>query len=312
MSDTGTSGAAAGSDGWPALRVADWTDTRDTLHMWTQIVGKIRLAQAPMVNHWWQVTLYVTPRGLTTSAHPVRATGCSTSSSTSSTTAPDPHERRRRRARSRSSPSPSPTSTPRRWRRCASSGIDVRDPAGPNEVEPAIPFAEDTEHASYDPAAAAAVLAAAGAGRPRAAASSAPRFVGKVSPVHFFWGALRPGRAPGSPAGTAPRHPGGAPNCARLGHGGGLLARAEQLRVLARRRRGRRVLRLRLSRARRLRRPRRSRPTARSTTPTTASSCCRTRRCAPRPTLTRAAGVPADDLRGGRRPRRLGPCGAGA
>ncbi|MGW3860994.1 DUF5996 family protein, partial [Streptomyces sp. NPDC005047] len=40
---------------WPSLRVADWTETRDTLHMWTQIVGKLRLAHAPMVNHWWQV-----------------------------------------------------------------------------------------------------------------------------------------------------------------------------------------------------------------------------------------------------------------
>ena len=48
---------------WPALRVADWTATRDTLHMWTQIVGKIRLAHAPLVNHWWQVTLYVSMRG---------------------------------------------------------------------------------------------------------------------------------------------------------------------------------------------------------------------------------------------------------
>src|SRR3954452_11310895 len=56
--------------GWPALRLEDWTDTRETLHRWTQVVGKIRLAQAPMVNHWWQVTLYVTPRGLTTSSMP--------------------------------------------------------------------------------------------------------------------------------------------------------------------------------------------------------------------------------------------------
>lgn len=48
---------------WPALRVDDWTDTRDTLHMWVQIVGKIRLACSPLINHWWQVTLYVTPRG---------------------------------------------------------------------------------------------------------------------------------------------------------------------------------------------------------------------------------------------------------
>ena len=60
----------AGSGAWPQLRVADWTATRDTLHLWTQVVGKIRLAKAPMVNHWWQVPLYVTPRGLTTSGVP--------------------------------------------------------------------------------------------------------------------------------------------------------------------------------------------------------------------------------------------------
>src|SRR3954451_853135 len=55
---------------WPALRVEDWTATRETLHRWMQIVGKVRLAQAPMINHWWQVTFYVTPRGLTTSSMP--------------------------------------------------------------------------------------------------------------------------------------------------------------------------------------------------------------------------------------------------
>ena len=57
---------------WPRLRVQDWTETRDTLHMWTQIVGKIRLVNAPLLNHWWQVTLYVSPRGLTTSTIPYR------------------------------------------------------------------------------------------------------------------------------------------------------------------------------------------------------------------------------------------------
>jgi hypothetical protein len=60
-------------DVWPGLRVDDWASTRDTLHMWMQIVGKIRLAHAPLLNHWWQVTLYVTPRGLTTSAIPYRS-----------------------------------------------------------------------------------------------------------------------------------------------------------------------------------------------------------------------------------------------
>src|ERR1700686_67 len=55
---------------WPELPPATWRDTYATLHMWTQIVGKTRLAFAPMENHWWQVALYVTPRGLTTSAMP--------------------------------------------------------------------------------------------------------------------------------------------------------------------------------------------------------------------------------------------------
>src|SRR3954451_5085396 len=57
---------------WPRLRVAGWADTKDTLHMWTQIVGKIRMAHAPAVNHWWHVTLYPSARGLTTSAVPYR------------------------------------------------------------------------------------------------------------------------------------------------------------------------------------------------------------------------------------------------
>ena len=58
------------ASGWPSLRVDDWTPTRDTLHMWAQIVGKIRMAHMPLINHWWQVTLYVSPRGLTTGAIP--------------------------------------------------------------------------------------------------------------------------------------------------------------------------------------------------------------------------------------------------
>ena len=64
--------SASGSE-WPSLRVDDWTETRDTLHMWAQIVGKIRLTHAPLVNHWWQCTLYVSSRGLTTTAIPYGA-----------------------------------------------------------------------------------------------------------------------------------------------------------------------------------------------------------------------------------------------
>ncbi|MPZ08479.1 MAG: hypothetical protein GEU26_19060, partial [Nitrososphaeraceae archaeon] len=57
-------------DSWPELPLSEWKDTLATLHMWTQIVGKIRLKLNPLVNHWWNVPLYVTPRGLTTSAIP--------------------------------------------------------------------------------------------------------------------------------------------------------------------------------------------------------------------------------------------------
>src|SRR5918911_5020862 len=57
---------------WPSLPLEEWEDTRATLHMWTQVVGKVRLAQTPVVNHWWNVPLYVTARGLTTSAMPYK------------------------------------------------------------------------------------------------------------------------------------------------------------------------------------------------------------------------------------------------
>ena len=59
-------------ESWPDLPLSAWKDTRDTLHMWMQIVGKVRLELTPVVNHWWNVPLYVTPRGLATSAMPYR------------------------------------------------------------------------------------------------------------------------------------------------------------------------------------------------------------------------------------------------
>src|ERR1051325_3968048 len=58
------------SESWPALPLEEWKDTYSTVHMWTQVLGKIRLALAPHVNHWWQTTLYVSARGLTTSPIP--------------------------------------------------------------------------------------------------------------------------------------------------------------------------------------------------------------------------------------------------
>lgn len=201
-------GSTAGS--WPSLRVEDWTETRDTLHMWTQIVGKIRLAHAPLVNHWWQVTLYVSPRGLTTSAIPygtgafdvefdfvdhqlvVRSSGG-------------------QRQTVALEAKPTADFYAQTMAALDTLGIDAPIQARPNEVEPAIPFAEDHEHASYDPGAAhlfwRQLLQA-----NRVIGEFRSHFVGKVSPVHFFWGSmdLACTRFSGRPA---PPHPGGAPNC---------------------------------------------------------------------------------------------------
>ncbi|MBN9111619.1 MAG: hypothetical protein J0I34_22900 [Pseudonocardia sp.] len=198
------------TDAWPALKVADWTATRDTLHMWTQIVGKIRMAHAPLVNHWWQVTLYVSPRGLTTSAIPFRS-----GSFDIEFDFVDHHLRIRSSDGGTREIALVPMSVAEFHDRTLAAlgelGIEATISAGPNEVDPAIPFAEDHEHASYDPQAAhlfwRQLLAA-----DRVMAEFRSHFVGKVSPVHFFWGAmdLACTRFSGRPA---PTHPGGAPNC---------------------------------------------------------------------------------------------------
>jgi hypothetical protein len=195
---------------WPRLRVSDWAATRDTLHMWTQIVGKVRLAHAPMLNHWWQVTLYVSPRGLTTSAIPYRdgafdiefdfvehllRVRASTGGERHVVLEPKPVERFHAETMGA----------------LDELGITPRIHGRPNEVDPAIPFADDREHASYDPHAArlfwGQLLRAS-----RVIGEFRSRFVGKASPVHFFWGSfdLACTRFSGRPA---PPHPGGMPNC---------------------------------------------------------------------------------------------------
>jgi hypothetical protein len=72
MTDTQPTDTADTTDSWPSIRLAEWKDTYATLHMWTQIVGKIRLALTPRMNHWWNVPLYVSSCGLTTSIIPYR------------------------------------------------------------------------------------------------------------------------------------------------------------------------------------------------------------------------------------------------
>ncbi|MER7014982.1 DUF5996 family protein [Saccharopolyspora sp. NPDC000359] len=198
------------TEAWPSLPVDDWVGTRDTLHMWTQVVGKIRLAQAPMSPHWWQVVLYVTPRGLSTSSiphgrrlfdvefdfvdHQLRVR-CS-----------DGGERR---------VALEPKSVAEFHRelvaKLAELDLEVTFDPRPVEVERAIPFAEDTEHCSYDPDHAQRFWAQLVATH-RVLSQFRSRFVGKVSPVHFFWGAMDMACTRFSGR-TAPPHPGGAPNC---------------------------------------------------------------------------------------------------
>ena len=195
---------------WPPLPFAGWQDTCATLHLWTQIVGKTRLALAPMENHWWQVALYVTPRGLTTSAMP-----CGTRTFAAEFDFLDHHLHLRvSDGTERALPLvPRPVAEFHAAYMAALTGLglDVRIRPVPVEVPLAIPFAEDRVHASYDPEAATRfwrLLVQADRVMKRFRA----RFVGKASPVHFFWGSfdLAATRFSGR---SAPRHTGGAPNC---------------------------------------------------------------------------------------------------
>ncbi|MFD8731560.1 DUF5996 family protein [Streptomyces sp. NPDC059611] len=201
---------AQAATNWPILRVADWTATRDTLHMWTQIVGKIRMAHAPMVNHWWQVTLYVSPRGLTTSTIPYRSGAFEIEFDFVG------HRLEVRSSDGGAAGFPlRPMAVAEFYAQVLHTlgtlGIEAPIHPRPNEVEPAIPFAEDREHASYDAEAAnlfwRQLLQA-----NRVMGEFRSHFIGKVSPVHFFWGAmdLACTRFSGR---EAPPHPGGAPNC---------------------------------------------------------------------------------------------------
>ena len=195
----------AGS-GWPELRIQDWAGTRDTLHLWTQIVGKIRMAHAPMLNHWWQVTLYVTPRGLTTSSIPY-GHGAFDMEFDFCRARPALAHQQRLSANVNLSPKPVAEFHAETFDALGRLGIETAIRAVPDEVARAIPFAEDYLHASYDGEAARLfwhqLIQA-----DRLLNRFRSRFIGKVSPVHFFWGGmdLACTRFSGRPA---PRHPGG-------------------------------------------------------------------------------------------------------
>ena len=178
--------------------------------MWTQIVGKTRLALAPMVNHWWQVPLYVSVRGLSTAAMPCGAGSFDVEFDFLQ------HELAIRTDGGVRRTLPLVARSVSDFYReyvalLESLGLRVRIRPVPVEVVQAIPFAEDREHASYNPDAAQRFFRALSQ-VDRLLKEFRGRFVGKCSPVHFFWGSfdLACTRFSGR---RAPLHPGGSPNC---------------------------------------------------------------------------------------------------
>jgi hypothetical protein len=194
---------------WPELNLPQWQDTRDTLHMWTQVIGKVRLALEPMVNHWWQVPLYVSSRGLTTSLMHSGSRGLEIEFDFTH------HELNIRTSDDQQRVVPlQPQSVASFYRRTMDAlddlAISVDIFPRPVEVDRSIPFSQDEEHCSYDPDAAhkfwLMLLHI-----DRVMRHFRSRFIGKASPVHFFWGSfdLAVTRFSGRPA---PKHPGGFPN----------------------------------------------------------------------------------------------------
>jgi hypothetical protein len=194
---------------WPELPYNAWKDTRDTLHLWTQIVGKIRLAQMPWQNHSWHVTLYVTARGLTTGPMPWNGGSFQVGFDFIDHVLQIRTSDGRLREFSLR-PMPVAEFYAGIIVSLADLGIHIRIHTMPNEIPDAIPFDKDTVHKSYDPEYAHRfwrVLLAAN----EVFAKFRTGFLGKASPVHFFWGSfdLAVTRFSGR---AAPKHPGGVPH----------------------------------------------------------------------------------------------------
>jgi Family of unknown function (DUF5996) len=197
------------SNQWPPLPFAEWKDTAITLHMWTQIVGKIRLVLSPWTNHSWHVTLYITSRGLTTSPIPYGSyTFEILFDFIDHQLLIDKSDGARRTIPLK------PQSVAEFYRAVMKTLGDLELPVTintmPNEIENPIPFDQDQEHRSYDREYANRfwrVLVQSD----RVFKKFRSRFCGKCSPVHFFWGSfdLAVTRFSGRPA---PPHPGGVPH----------------------------------------------------------------------------------------------------
>ncbi|HUA97712.1 MAG TPA: DUF5996 family protein [Terracidiphilus sp.] len=173
---------------WPALPLASWQPTCETLHMWTQIVGKVRLALAPPANHWWHVPLYVNARGLTTSAIPYRGSAFELQFDFLS------HQFVLHTAEGREQVLPLvPCSVADFYHESMAmlreAGIDVRIWTTPVEVPNPIPFNEDRTHAAYDREAVERfwrILLSVQTVFQKFRSG----FIGKCSPIHFFWGSF--------------------------------------------------------------------------------------------------------------------------
>jgi hypothetical protein len=173
---------------WPSLPLEEWKDTCATLHMWTQVVGKVRLAQTPLVNHWWNVPLYVSARGLTTTAMPYGdtffemefdfvdhklVTKCSDGATATIDLRPK-------------SVAAFYAETMDMLRQL---GLEVHIWKMPVEIQDPIPFDQDEQHASYDPEYANRFWQVLRASE-KVMQEFRSRFIGKCSPVHFFWGSF--------------------------------------------------------------------------------------------------------------------------
>jgi hypothetical protein len=173
---------------WPSLPLEEWKETYATLHMWTQIVGKIRLVNSPRINHWWQVPLYVSARGLTTTAIPHGTRNFEIEfdfiEHQLNLRTSDGETRRLALA-----PRAVADFYHELMETLAALGLEVKIRAVPDEVPDPVPFAEDYAHAAYDPEYANRfwrILSQSD----RVFKEFRSRFIGKVSPVHFFWGSF--------------------------------------------------------------------------------------------------------------------------
>jgi hypothetical protein len=176
------------SSAWPPLPYAPWRDTCSTLHLWTQIIGKIRLQQTPWLNHSWHVPLYVTAKGLTTSPVPYGPRSFELLFDFNEhALLIDVSDGGRGRVALR--PQTVADFHAAVMRQLAGLGIQITINELPCEIAGAIPFTSDREHAAYDAEAARRFWLAL-TQCDRVMKQFRTGFVGKVSPVHFFWGSF--------------------------------------------------------------------------------------------------------------------------